>query len=127
MKRQKSLIVIVVLFLLLIGSNVWWAFHNLGACDRFLFRKVESPNGKLGIFLLYSNCGATAPFSTQAVLLPADKSFPRSGYRPFLVVRGLHELQVHWRNNGAVEIVLPKDTKIHRRDSSVQGVAIVYR
>lgn len=125
-KPKASGVVIAVLLVALVASNIWWALSGQDVCDRFLYHEEVSPNGKFGVFLLYNNCGATTPFTTQAVLLPAGRGFPRSGYEPFLVVKDLHDLQVHWHTDTAVEIALPKDETVYRRDAKVNGLTIIY-
>lgn len=126
MKFRASNIAIAVLLVALVVSNLWWVLSGQDVCDRFLYHEEVSPDGKSGVFLIYDNCGATTPFTTQAVLLPAGGGFPRSGYQPFLVVKGLHDLQVHWRNSTALEITLPKDDRIYRHDAKVDGVTVTY-
>ena len=118
---------LVILFAALIGTNGWWAYRALNSCDRFVFREAVSPNGKSAVFLFYNNCGATTSFSTQAILQSSGEAFSPGEHRPFLIVKQLHAIEVHWLDNAKIEAIIPTGGKIYRRDPSVDGIAIRYR
>lgn len=127
MRAKSCLLLSLILGLALLVTNGWWAYRSFTDCAVFPYHEEVSADGQRAIMLLYKSCGATAPFTTQAVLQSPDQPFRPRDYVPFLVTHGLHELQIRWLGDARIEIQLPRGEKVYRHDEKVRGVTIVYR
>lgn len=97
------------------------------ACGIDVQRVVPAPNGRVALVTFEVSCGATTPFSTQATILPAGARFSRDDFPAFFVVHGRHDLASRWIGDGQVEIIMPRNHRVYRRDASAGGIAVLYR
>lgn len=97
------------------------------ACVITLQRAIPAPNAKNVLVINEVACGATTPFSTQIVILSAGAIFSREGNPPFFVAQGRRRLAVNWVSDSQIEIAVPREVQIHRRDNSLNGILVSYR
>ena len=97
------------------------------ACVIALQRAIPAPNAKNVLVVNEVDCGASTPFSTQIVLLSAGAIFSREGDPPFFVAQGRHQLAVNWIGDSQIEIAVPREVQIFRRDNYSNGISVSYR
>lgn len=118
------------LLLVLIGVGIdraVVAVYDSDPCDTVVNRTIPSPDGKTAMVIFGRECGATVPFNTQVSLTPGRKSFSPHEHPSFLSMREEYDLDARWVDDTSIEIALPPDAKIYRKDANVDGIAVTYR
>jgi len=135
-KRRSRLFQVVtallVIFIILLGvaiykTDQWHRALVADLCGVAVHRIFPTPDAKAVLITFDVSCGATTPFSTQVSLLPSGVEFSREKYPAFFVVEGQHDLAVHWRNDGEIEIVIPRNKQVYRQEPSANGIAVTYK
>ncbi len=121
-----------LLFLLLLGVGIYKVNRFYRAliadfCGITLHRILPSPNGKRALVSFDVDCGATTRFNTQLSLIPEGAYFSHKEYPAFFVIGGRHDVRLRWQSNDEVEIDVPRDEQVYRRESLVDGVAVTYK
>lgn len=96
-------------------------------CDVAIRNSTLAPDGRTAVVVFEMECGATAPFNTQASLVPAGKAFLPRKNPPFLVLDGKHSLSVTWTAPSAVRIGIPDAVTVFKKEQSVEGVTVAYQ
>ncbi|CAO3430976.1 hypothetical protein [Azospirillum doebereinerae] len=81
----------------------------------------------MAIIVFERECGATAPFNTQASLALVGEAFSPRKNPAFLILNGKHTLNVTWATPSGVEIGLPVEAKSFKKEQSVGDVRVVYK
>jgi hypothetical protein len=114
----------IVVMLLPVAAIFFSLTFDCGADN---VRRIMAPDNHHKVIVFRKNCGATTAYSTQAVLLPVWRPFILAFSNPFFVSAEEDHLDVHWRDNDAVDVVFPKTLRTFRRDPKVDDIAIFYR
>lgn len=124
--RQSVIASVVAMGIILGGAQVLdWVGHE--PCEASVRRTIPAPDGAMAAVVFEMGCGATVPFNTQVSIVPADMPFSPSRFPSFLSLNGQLDLDVTWAGNAAVEIRLPPDATVYRKEPQAAGVAVVYR
>ena len=112
-----------LVFLVLI-DNVMSGF---GACRVVRQSAFASPNGSKSVVVVWKECGATVPDSTQAGIVVRGRTFSSESTPTFLSVRGYQDVLVSWSDEQAVRIgFIPGSEQVYKREPSAGDVTIAY-
>jgi hypothetical protein len=98
-----------------------------GDCNAVVHRSILSPDGTKSLVIFRMECGATVPYSTQAIIAPARRSFSPTKYPAFFIIAGDSDILAKWLGDDAVEVINLLGTKVVRSDQDAGGVRIEYR
>jgi hypothetical protein len=100
---------------------------GLGACRVVRQKAFASPSGSKLVVVVWKQCGATVPDSTQASIVARGRTFSPESTPTFLSVRGHQDVFVAWSSEQAVRIgLIPGTVQIYKRDQRAGDVAISY-
>ncbi|MCK1392748.1 hypothetical protein [Bradyrhizobium sp. 1] len=100
---------------------------RLGACRVVRQKAFASPSGSKLVVVVWKECGATVPDSTQASIVARGRTFSPESTPTFLSVRGHLDVLVAWNSEQAVRIGrIPGADQIYKRDQRAGDVAINY-
>jgi hypothetical protein len=95
-------------------------------CSDEVLSEQKSPNGILVLSVYKSNCGATTDFAMTLSIRRASDDFDPSANNAVLVIDGDVPMTASWIDVDSIEVVIPKDAEIYRRDQDWNGVTISY-
>ncbi|MCP8883795.1 hypothetical protein NIM87_09820 [Devosia sp. XJ19-1] len=110
---------------LAIGTTLWVVSDMVPTCSITEIQRLPSPDGLLDLVTFTRTCGDT-PDNMQAALVPQGEQVPYEA-ASFVSVLAEVDLEPEWMTNAQIEINLPEDAEILRRDDTVAGVAVTYR
>ncbi|WP_338720195.1 hypothetical protein [Devosia sp. XK-2] len=110
---------------LAIGVTLWVVNDMVPACTLSESQRLTSPDEQFDLVTFSRDCGDT-PANIQAALVPKGEDVPYDA-ASFVSVAAAADLEPAWTENGAIEINLPEDADIFRRDETVAGIAVTYR
>ncbi|RZM99237.1 hypothetical protein CWO91_36210 [Bradyrhizobium genosp. SA-3] len=111
-------------FFVVIIDNVMSGF---GACRVSRQRAFASPSGSQLVVVVWKECGATVPDSTQASIVTRGRTFSPESTPTFFSVRGHLDVVVAWSSERAVRIgFIPGPDQVYKRDPRVGDIAINY-
>lgn len=100
---------------------------GFGACRVVRQRAFASPSGSKLLVVVWKECGATVPDSTQASIVARGRTFSPDGTPKFLSVRGHLDVVVTWSSERAVRIgFIPGADQVYKRDQRSGDVTINY-
>ncbi|TYL78863.1 hypothetical protein [Bradyrhizobium cytisi] len=100
---------------------------EFGACRVVRQRSFASPSGSKLVVVVWKECGATVPDSTQASIVARGRTFSPENTPTFLSVREHQDVLVAWSSEQAVRIgFIPGTVQIYKRERSAGGVTINY-
>jgi hypothetical protein len=116
--------VIAGFFFVVIVDNIMSGF---GACRVVRQKAFASPSGSQLVVVVWKECGATVPDSTQASIVTRGRTFSPESTPTFLSVRGHQDVLVAWSSEQAVRIgLIPGTVQIYKRDQRAGDVTINY-
>ncbi|MGY8632314.1 hypothetical protein RAD15_07435 [Bradyrhizobium sp. 14AA] len=116
--------VVAGFFFVVLIDNVMSGF---GACRVVRQRLFASPSGSQLVIVVWKECGATVPDSTQASIVARGRTFSPEGTPTFLSVREHQDISVAWSSEHAVRIgAISGTVQIYKRDQRVGDVTINY-
>lgn len=111
------------LFVVLI-DNVMSGF---GACRVVRQRAFASPNGSQLVVVVWKECGATVPDSTQASIVARGRTFSPESTPTFFRMRGHLDVVVAWNSEREVRIgFIPGPDQVYKREARAGDVSIAY-
>lgn len=100
---------------------------GFGACRVVRQRAFASPSGSQLVVVVWKECGATVPDSTQASIVARGRTFSPESTPTFVSVRGHLDPVVAWSGERAVRIgFIPGPDEIYKRDQHAGDVTINY-
>ena len=109
-----------------VGGALWYFAGTLPGCKAEFAERLRSPDGRFDLIVFSRTCGASTGTNTQAALIPAGEGLPDDA-ASFFSVGTEAELAPRWDGFGNIELTLPEQGQIYRRDDAVAGVAVIYR
>jgi len=110
---------------LMIGVTLWFVSDMVPACVVTETARLSSPDNQFDLVTFSRDCGNT-PANVQAALVPPAEAVPFDA-ASFVSVAASVDLDPRWDAYGNIEITLPKDAGVLRRDDSVAGIGVIYR
>ncbi|MGY4305609.1 hypothetical protein ACVIJ6_002852 [Bradyrhizobium sp. USDA 4369] len=122
------IVVLVVIAIGLAGSAyaIWSFMEEFGACETVEEESIPAPDGKSRIVVFSRACNATVPTNRQASISPNAGQFSLEKNPPFVVVTR-SSFRAVWLSNDRIEIDLPEDAAVRRREPRVDDITIEYR
>ncbi len=100
---------------------------GFGACRVVRQKAYASPSGSKLVVVVWKECGATVPDSTQASIVTRGQTFSPESTPTFLSVREHQDVLVAWSSEQAVRIgFIPGTVQIYKRDQRAGDVVISY-
>lgn len=100
---------------------------GFGACRVVRQSSFASPSGSQLVVVVWKECGATVPDSTQASIVARGRTFSPESTPTFFSVRGHLDVVVAWSGEGAVRIgFIPGADQVYKRDQHVGDITINY-
>ena len=127
--RKISIAVLLgALCALAIGLYVVLSFmDDFGACQLTILSSIASPSGRKKLVTFSRECNATVPLNTQMSIMSSPRSFSPEQSPPFFVALQGPRITAGWVSEDLVEVAVPAEGAIVRRDTSVGNVRIEYR
>lgn len=110
---------------LLIGATLWIANDLVPACEVTETQRLTAPDNQFDLVTFSRDCGDTPP-NIQAALVPPGEEVPYDA-ASFVSVGEATDLAPRWDAYGNIEITLPADADILRKDETVAGLTVIYR
>ena len=111
------------LFVVLIDS----VMLEFGACRVVRQRAFASPSGSQLVVVVWKECGATVPDSTQASIVARGRTFSPESTPIFFSVRGHLDVVIAWSSERAVRIgFIPGPDQVYKREVRAGDVSIAY-
>ncbi|KKB10095.1 hypothetical protein [Devosia chinhatensis] len=111
---------------LAIGMTLWIVNDLVPACDVTEHQRLAAPDGQFDLVTFSRQCGDSTDANMQAALVPPDEPVPFDA-ASFVSVGAEANLQPRWEGPDSVELTLPQDAEIYRRDETVAGINVLYR
>jgi hypothetical protein len=100
---------------------------GFGACRVVRQSSFASPSGSQLVVVVWKECGATVPDSTQASIVARGRTFSPESTPTFFSVRGHRDVVVAWSGERAVRIgFIPGADQVYKRDQHVGDITINY-
>lgn len=97
-------------------------------CDITVYRTIPSPNPHRAAIIFNHNCGVISPVNTLITISDPHELFPFRRRPPSLVIGVYYrDLDVHWVSDKLLDVVLPRNERIYRKDGRAGVVEIRYR
>lgn len=109
---------------LIVGAALWFASSLLPPCETTIAQRLTAPDGRFDLVMFSRQCG-TDP-NTQLALIPAGDPLPDDA-ASFAAVGAETDLAPRWDAFGNIEVTLPVETEVVRRDDDVAGITVIYR
>ena len=107
--------------------HIYDGYQRFSECDVVVHSSTQSPDAERSAVVFGTECNATVGFNTQVSIAPAGRPFSRDKNPSFLSLAGEHDLAVSWVSDKLIEIDIPEGAKVYRNESSVDGIAVVYK
>jgi hypothetical protein len=132
LKSRARKILISVLAITLaafaVGTYVIWSFmEGVGRCELNIISSTPSPSNKMELVTFSRECNATVGFNTQVSIRSKTHPFSPERNPPFLSVSQRPNIVLRWVSDGLVEVVLPSQAMVYRRDTVVGSVRVEYK
>ncbi|WKA31061.1 hypothetical protein [Bradyrhizobium roseum] len=101
--------------------------EEFGRCETNVIGSIPSPNNKMELVTFSRECNATVGFNTLVSVSYGTLPFSPDRNPSFLSVSQRRSILLRWVSDGLVEVVLPPDVTIYRRDTEVGDVRIDYK
>ncbi|MBR0972850.1 MULTISPECIES: hypothetical protein [Bradyrhizobium] len=100
---------------------------GFGACRIVRQSAFASPSGSKLVVVVWKECGATVPDSTQASIVARGRTFSPESTPTFVSVRGHLDVVVAWSSERAVRIgFIPGADEVYKRDQHAGDITINY-
>ncbi|MDA9497196.1 hypothetical protein XI05_06515 [Bradyrhizobium sp. CCBAU 11357] len=110
-------------FVVLIGN----VMSGFGACRVVRQKAYASPSGSKLVVVVWKECGATVPDSTQASIVARGRTLSPDSTPTFLSVREHQDVLVAWSSEQAVRIgFIPGTVQVYKREARAGDVSIAY-
>ena len=97
-------------------------------CDITVYRTIPSPNPHRAAIIFTHDCGAISPVNTAIIISDPHELFPFRRRPPSLVIGVYYrDLDVRWVSDKLLDVVLPRNQRIYRKDDRAGVVEIRYR
>jgi hypothetical protein len=96
-------------------------------CSITVHRTIPSPNSHRVAIIFDHNCGTLSDSNTQITISDLHEPFPVRRRHPSLAIGGYYDLDVHWVSDKLLDVVLPRNERIYRKDDRAGVVEIRYR
>jgi hypothetical protein len=106
--------------------TIWSVVEAFGRCETNVIGSIPSPNNKMELVTFSRECNATVGFNTQVSVSSGALPFSPERNPPFLSVSQRPDILLRWASDDLVEVVLPSNVKIYRRDTAVGDVRVNY-
>jgi len=106
--------------------TIWSFAEDFGACETVEEEQIPSPDGKHRIMVFSRAGNATVPTNRQASTSPNAGGFSLEQYPPFIVVIRT-PIRAVWLPNDRVEVDLPDEASVRRREPRVGDITIEYK
>lgn len=110
---------------LAIGATLWVVNDLVPACTVAEQARVSGPHHEFDLVVFSRDCGDRTGPNTQAALIPFGDPLPDDA-AAFLQIAAKADVHPGWSADGEIEITLPPDTEIARRDETVAGIDVIY-
>ena len=110
---------------LLIGATLWVVADLVPACTIAEQSRTTAPDGRFDLVTFSRNCGDT-PHNVQAALVPPGEAVPFDA-ASFVSVAAAADLAAGWSPGNTIELTLPPDAQVLRKDNAVAGISVTYR
>jgi hypothetical protein len=115
----------VLAILSYVDSTYDWE-SAVGLCHVPVTSVPPDPTGKLSAVVFEVSCGPVPPSNTHVSLVPNGRTFSRKRDVDFLVLGGSGDLKVQWTGESTLEIGLPAQAKVFKRQTQVGHVTVNY-
>jgi len=111
-----------------VGTYVIWSFmEGFGRCETNVISSIPSPSNKMELVTFSRECNATVGFNTQVSVSSGALPFSPERNPPFLSVSQRPSILLRWASDSLVEVVLPPEVKIYRRETAVGDIRVNYK
>lgn len=110
---------------LIIGMTLWFVNSLVPECTVTEQERLTAPSGEFDLVTFSRACGDTEP-NIQAALVPSGEEVPFDA-ASFVSIGAEADLDPRWDAYGNIELTVPADVTIYRRDDAVAGIAVIYR
>jgi len=100
---------------------------DFAACKLTILSSIASPGRSKELVTFSRECNATVSFNTQMSVTPSGRPFSPEQSPPFFVVLQAPRITAGWVSEDLVEVGVPAEAAVRRRETSVGNVRIVYR
>lgn len=122
--RTRSLIVITIVPVALVGIALWWFTGFVPECSNTQQSRLDAPDASRSLVVFTRDCGPIG-LNTQVVVMPADGTLEGDA-TGFLALEGRHAIAGRWDAYGNLEVTIPPDAVVVQRQDEAAGVAIIY-
>lgn len=119
--------IIAVVALFYRGYLLCASFVDALRCKVDVKQEIRSPNSARTAVVFEKDCGATTSLNRQVSIVAKVGSFSPDSSPPFLVIEGEVIPAIRWLDDAAIEVGIPADAEVYRRDSRAGVVTILYR
>jgi hypothetical protein len=109
-----------------VDSSYDWE-SAVGLCHVPVTSVTPDPSGKLSAVVFEVYCGPAPPSNTHVSLIPNGRTFSRKRDVDFLMLGGSYRLPIQWTGESTLEIGLPAQAKVFKRETQVGHVTVNYR
>ena len=110
-----------------VGYFIWSFSEDFGPCQIVEEQSIASPDGMNRIVVFGRACNATVAFNTQLSISPAAGRFTLETSPPFFVAVNRGPIRAVWLSNDRVEVDLPDEASVRRREPRVGDITIEYK
>ena len=97
-------------------------------CNITVYQTIPSANPHRAAIIFNHDCGVLSPVNTQITISDPHELFPFRRSPPSLVIGVYyHDLDVHWVSDRLLDVVLPRNQRVYRKDGRAGDVEIRYR
>jgi hypothetical protein len=111
-----------------VGTYVIWSFMDgFGRCELNIISAIPSPSNKTELVTFSRECNATVGFNTQVSIRSKTDPFSPERNPPFLSVSQRPNVVLRWVSDDLVEVILPTEVTVYRRQTEVGSVKVDYK
>lgn len=122
----RALILFTTLPALIVGGLLFYLSTLVPPCQITEHGRFVSPDGVYDLVAFSRDCGTNTRPNIQAALIPAGDILPEDA-ASFLSIAGAADFDPRWDAYGNIELSVPADAEIFRKDDNVAGITVIYR
>lgn len=96
-------------------------------CAPEVNRSIPSPDGKLAAVVYTSRSCILSNNTTNISIDPRTHRFEPENSTPFFVVEESPGFNIRWTNDRTLQVTVPWDRRVHKRERRADGVTIEYK
>ncbi len=96
-------------------------------CAPEVNRSIPSPDGKLAAVVYTSRSCILSNDTTNISIDPRTRRFTPENSTPFFVVEESPGFNIRWTNDRTLQVTVPWDRRVHKRERTADGVTIEYK